>query len=231
MKPWMKWALAALAVLVAVFVVIQFLPFGAPIVSQTPVNPFTWASPEAEAVARKACYDCHSTEPDMWWLVELAPFKWMAGSDAQKGSDALNFSNWVEDIPGTVIAKSVDSGAMPPMKYWAVHWDAILSSADKATLVAGYEKSLPDNKAQPVPADVTAVVNARCGWCHSKSLATGYRAPSEKVAQAMLDRMVKLGAILNTTENRTLIDFYVTPTASRDPSSSPDPSAGASSAP
>ncbi len=78
----------------ALFVVIQLIPFGRnhdnpPVVQDTP-----WGSPEAEAIARRSCYDCHSNETTWPWYSKVAPMSWLAQNDIREGRRALNFSTW-----------------------------------------------------------------------------------------------------------------------------------------
>src|SRR5664279_730946 len=87
-------ALLVLGALVAVFVLIQFVPYGRDHTDPPVSNAFHWTSPQAKAIAQRACYDCHSNKTKYWWAVDIAPFSWLAAHDIQEGRARLNFSEW-----------------------------------------------------------------------------------------------------------------------------------------
>ena len=57
-------------------------------------NSIEWNSPEAEAIARKACYDCHSHETEWPWYSYIAPLSWIINRDVNNGRTSLNFSDY-----------------------------------------------------------------------------------------------------------------------------------------
>src|ERR671912_535728 len=57
------WARAGL-VLVLAFVAIQFVPYGRDHVNPPVGAEPSWDSPETRALARQACFDCHSNETE-----------------------------------------------------------------------------------------------------------------------------------------------------------------------
>jgi len=85
-----------LMAVIAVLAVIQFIPA----VHDNPpvVDPIVFADPNAEAIARTACYDCHSNETVWPWYAYVAPFSWYTISHVNEGRAELNFS----DIAGTI---------------------------------------------------------------------------------------------------------------------------------
>ena len=171
MRTWQKWALGVVAVLAVLFVAIQFVPYGRPITTPPVTDQFKWSSPEAAAISKKACNDCHSNDPQIWWAVKIAPISWMAQSDATQGRSAMDFSAWTGYPGAAEFAQAVDSGRMPPMKFWIVHPDAKLTAAEKQTLIDGFKASLALNHAQTVPSDVSTIIKSSCGSCHPASLA------------------------------------------------------------
>jgi len=122
----------------ALFVVIQLIPFGRnhdnpPVVQDTP-----WGSPVAEAIARRSCYDCHSNETTWPWYSKVAPMSWLAQNDIREGRRALNFSTWGQgEFELSEIAKVLREGSMPPLQYTLLHPTAKLSASEKETLIQG----------------------------------------------------------------------------------------------
>jgi mono/diheme cytochrome c family protein len=125
-----------------VFLSIQFVPYGRshsnPPVSQEPA----WNAPETRALAKRACFDCHSNETQYPWYSNVAPVSWLTERDTIEGRQKLNFSEW--DRPqkaATEAAEELSKGEMPPWFYLPVHPDAQLSAAERATLMAGLQSS------------------------------------------------------------------------------------------
>ena len=78
----------------ALFVAIQFVPYGwrhsnPPVTQSAP-----WPDPAAEAIARESCYDCHSNETNWRWYSFVAPMSWLVRQDVEEGREKLNFSTW-----------------------------------------------------------------------------------------------------------------------------------------
>lgn len=135
-------------VLLAVFIAIQFVPYGRdhddPSVTAEP----PWDSPRTRELAKGACFDCHSNETVWPWYSNIAPASWLVYRDVAEGREKLNFSEW-PDLPagaGALIAAEaaelVNGGEMPPIQYRLAHSAARLSDAEKSELVAGLEASL-----------------------------------------------------------------------------------------
>ena len=121
----------------AIFVAIQLVPYGwhrpnPPVTANAP-----WPTPEAEAIARESCYDCHSNETEWPVYAYVAPMSWLVRSDVEQGRDELNFSTWdtgkgkVEDA-----MEVVAEGSMPPDSYTRIHRGSDLSEAEVDALVA-----------------------------------------------------------------------------------------------
>ena len=54
----------------------------------------TWDSPETRALAKQACFDCHSNETEWPAYSRVAPVSWLIQHDVSEGRAALNFSEW-----------------------------------------------------------------------------------------------------------------------------------------
>jgi hypothetical protein len=141
MRRWIRRvALIGLAVLGA----IQLVPYGwwhenPPVLQDAP-----WPDAETEALARDACYSCHSNETNWPVYSYIAPMSWTVRSDVERGRDEFNFSDWAEyGGDADKAAEAIAEGSMPPSRYTLLHPDAKLSDEEAAQLVAVLE-SLDD---------------------------------------------------------------------------------------
>lgn len=146
-----------IAIGIVVFAAIQFVPVDR---TQPPISdPIVFTNANAEAIARRSCYDCHSNENVWPWYGNIAPVSWVVANHVAEGRSVLNFS----DIAGTIAnggesgergegnstgeiiehsAETINEGEMPPAYYLLTHPDAKLSAADKATLITGIKEAL-----------------------------------------------------------------------------------------
>ena len=221
----MRTALWVIGALVAVFILIQFVPFGRDHTNPPATNPFRWTSSQAKAIARRSCYDCHSNHTRYWWAVDIAPFSWLAAHDIQDGRARLNFSEWTGSL-STPALESAVSNNMPPLQYTLLHPSAKLSAADKQTLLDGFQQSVAamdsgsgsgsssgssssgSGSSSSSSASATAIIDARCGSCHSAAPAQQFRASSAAEAQALIDQMIQQGASVSPAEEQALIKYY-----------------------
>ncbi len=51
---------------VALFILIQLVPYGREHTDPAASAPFRWSSPQAQVIAKRSCYDCHS-DRTKWW--------------------------------------------------------------------------------------------------------------------------------------------------------------------
>jgi hypothetical protein len=103
-----------------------------------------WDSPETRALAKRACFDCHSNETVWPWYSNIAPVSWLVARDVTEGRDAMNFSDWGQTAQrGQKVARQVQRGAMPPSFYPPMHPTAQLTADERDQLIAGLQKSLP----------------------------------------------------------------------------------------
>ena len=225
-RSWKKILLWAIGIAVVVFALIQLVPYGRSSHSNPPAtDPFTWTDPQAEAIARQSCYDCHSNETVWWWATNIAPFSWLVQRDVDGGRDNMNFSTSDPLPPAAEFAEVVNEGEMPPFQYTLIHSDAKLSDAEKQTLIAGYQAGLatsgastggapaPESSATPAAAatasgDAVALIGLRCTSCHTGDRALGYRAGSAAEAQALIDDMIRRGAQVTAAEQQLLVQYF-----------------------
>jgi hypothetical protein len=131
-------------VLIVLFGLIQLIPVSEtnpPIVSEP-----NWDSPETLALAKDACFDCHSNETVWPWYSKIAPVSWLTANDVNRGRERLNFSDWTaprrRPLEPREITRTIDSGRMPPWYYVIRHPKAKLSSSEKQALIAGLDATI-----------------------------------------------------------------------------------------
>jgi hypothetical protein len=136
-----RWLRRTGVTLIIVFCLIQFLPYGwqrynPPVVENAP-----WPTESSEALARNACYDCHSNETDWPVYAYVAPFSWLVIRDVQDGRDELNFSEWDDhQSEADDAAEAIADGSMPPSRYTMLHSDADLSDEEQQELIDALEQ-------------------------------------------------------------------------------------------
>ena len=130
------WKWAAVGV-VAVFVVIQFVPYGRDHTNPTGGQPISWDSPRTEELMRGACMDCHSNETEWPWYSNVAPVSWLVQRDVEEGRDRLNLSTDAPEVQEMI--ESIDEGEMPPLQYKPTHPGARLSDGEKRELTRGLQ--------------------------------------------------------------------------------------------
>jgi heme-binding protein len=130
----------ALFAVVVLILVIQVVPYGRnhsnpPVQSEPP-----WDRPETRALARRACFDCHSNETVWPGYASIAPLSWFIQHDVDEGREKLNFSEWQRPQKEShEAAKTVREGEMPPRIYTALHPEARLSAEERSALIRGLE--------------------------------------------------------------------------------------------
>ena len=229
-RSWKKILLWVIGVLVFVFAVMQAVPFGRTGHTNPPaVNPFDWTDPQAEAIARVSCYDCHSNETNWWWATNIAPFSWLVQADVDGGRVHLNFSEYDGRPSSEEFQRAVEHG-MPPFQYTIIHWSAKLSDAEKQTLIQGYadgmassggsssggtEEGPGQTPTSTVTTPVTAtdaaavtIINQACDGCHPASRALNFHAGSVGEAQALIDSMVQRGAKVTGNQEQVLVQYF-----------------------
>ena len=116
------------------FGLIQLVPINRinPPITQEP----KWSSPEARALVKQSCFQCHSNETEWPWYSYIAPASWLINFDVVRGRDQFNFSEWDQN-PGTLsqMVRNIQRGSMPPMQYTLFHPDAKLNDQQKQALI------------------------------------------------------------------------------------------------
>lgn len=129
-------------VLLAVAILIQFVPFGHTHTNPPETRQPAWNSPETKDLFRRACADCHTHQTVWPWYSNVAPVSWLVQRDVAGGRRHLNLSEW--DRPqrhAHDIAEQVKEGGMPPWYYVLMHRAAKLTNTEKQALLDGAEKT------------------------------------------------------------------------------------------
>jgi mono/diheme cytochrome c family protein len=145
MATYIKWAIIALVVLIALPTVGALLLESNPPVKQEP----TWDSPQTRALAQRACFDCHSNQTAWPLYTRLPVGSWLAVVDTLRGRRSLNFSEWGTSPAGGErgqgsgrVVEVIRDGSMPPSIYTLMHPEAVLSTLEKQQLIQGLQNSL-----------------------------------------------------------------------------------------
>lgn len=132
-----------LLAVIALFIVIQFIPSGIPENAPEDEKSISNSSLMTEPVMdqlRKSCFDCHSNQTQFPWYAKIAPSSWLLSSHIANGKAHLNFSEWENyskrEKIGLLgdIRNEVETGKMPLKSYLMIHKDARLNSENISSL-------------------------------------------------------------------------------------------------
>jgi len=129
-------------VVVAIVGLIQLIPNR---VTNPPArNEPAWDSPQTLALAKAACFDCHSNQTHTYWFEKIAPLSWWIKSHVDGGRARLNFDESQLGRGSGRAARTVVRGSMPPSYYtWlGLHANAKLTPAQRQQLAQGLEATL-----------------------------------------------------------------------------------------
>jgi hypothetical protein len=128
---------------IGLLAVAQLVPYGRahtnpPVRAEPP-----WDHPATRALAKRACFDCHSNETHWPWYSHVAPASWLLQAHVDEGREALNFSEWNRSYEESGEAgEEVRDREMPPRSYLLLHPEARLSTAERDALARGLDASL-----------------------------------------------------------------------------------------
>ena len=153
-SPRLRFSVRAALVLVVAFGAMQFVPYQPgqdnPPVTAEPV----WDSADTRALARRACFDCHSNETEWPVYARVAPASWLVRHDVAEGRAALNFSEGQRpQKEAHEAAEEIRDGAMPLRIYQVMHAHARLSAADRERLARGLERTVGAQRRTAARAD------------------------------------------------------------------------------
>jgi len=132
-----------LVILIAIFILIQFIPANLPDISDNNPNDLLLSAnvpADISKMLKASCYDCHSNETVYPWYSYVAPVSFLVSRDTREGRKKLNFSNW-KKLSKVKKAKYLDEiidevteGDMPMLIYPITHPDAKLSEKDRESI-------------------------------------------------------------------------------------------------
>jgi hypothetical protein len=127
---------------IAIFGLIQLIPNR--VTNPSARNEPAWNSPQTLALAKAACFDCHSNQTRSYWYEKIAPVSWWIKNHVDEGRARLNFDEWQTGRGGGRAARTVLRGSMPPSYYtwFGLHSNAKLTAAQKQELAQGLEATL-----------------------------------------------------------------------------------------
>ena len=138
-KWWSRIALGLLGTILA----IQLVPYGRNHTNPPITGEPAWDAPETRALAKHACFDCHSNETAWPVYASIAPASWLVQRDVDEGRAVLNFSEWTRPQEEAEDAsEEVLEGEMPPAAYTLIHAHARLDAADRVRLARGLARTL-----------------------------------------------------------------------------------------
>src|SRR5689334_18000343 len=94
MRHFLKTIVMAVAAVVALFALLQIVPYGRAHSNPPVVQEPAWDSARTRELAVRACFDCHSNETKWPWYSHVAPMSWVMQRDVEMGRSVLNFSEW-----------------------------------------------------------------------------------------------------------------------------------------
>lgn len=94
-----------------------------------------------DSILSIACKDCHSNNTRYPWYNNFQPVAWFLANHVKDGKRSFNLNEFATypvarqyDKIGE-IKKQIDQGEMPISSYTVIHKDAILSDAEKKTVI------------------------------------------------------------------------------------------------
>jgi len=153
-----------LLVLVAIFIIIQFIRPAKNLSGNTDKSLSTVYAipPDVNKILQASCADCHSNKTVYPWYAEVQPIGWWLNNHIKNGKSHFN----LDDFAGRRIAyqyKKMDDcieqlkrGDMPLESYTWIHRYAILNPAEKQTLIDWCDRVKSEIKSK-YPADSLAL--------------------------------------------------------------------------
>ena len=131
----------------ALFLLIQLVPYGRDHKNPPVTQAAVFKSPAARQLVADSCNDCHSNLTKWPWYTNVAPASWLVMNDVKEGRRTMNLSEWGKPQPALdEVVEKIRSGEMPPLKYKVMpnHAKARLSSSEKQQLIAGFRQVYAD---------------------------------------------------------------------------------------
>ena len=130
-------------IVIAAALVAQVVPYGHQLTNPPVLREPAWNSPATRALAKRACFDCHSNETTWPGYARIAPVSWLIQHDVDEGRENLNFSEWNRpQREAGDASKEVMEQDMPPRTYLLMHPLARLTDAERTELARGLELTI-----------------------------------------------------------------------------------------
>ena len=128
--------------LVAIFLLIQLIPYGRQHTNPAVIQEPNWDSSQTKKLAQRACFDCHSNETTWPWYSNIAPVSWLNQHDVEEGRQKLNFSDWARVREKDEVVEVIQNGSMPMPIYLIMHPEARLTADEKSALISGLQATI-----------------------------------------------------------------------------------------
>ena len=147
-----------LAVLIVLFIAIQFIPRDHNESGHVAANDITrvYQVPAGvQAIFKRSCNDCHSNQTSYPWYARIQPLRMMMDGHVSEGKKELNFNEFgscssrKQRSKLRAIGQSLEEGSMPLPSYTLIHRKASLTAADKAALLK-WVKATNDSLAKKI---------------------------------------------------------------------------------
>lgn len=141
-KIWSK----ILIVLIVLFVLIQFYPYGRDHNNPEVTYKIKWDSDFTKETFFNACADCHSNETKWPWYSSVAPVSWLIQSDVDNGRKHFNISIPEGLREANEAYEEVEKGKMPLAVYLPMHPEAKLNEEQKTKFIEGLKATFNRNE-------------------------------------------------------------------------------------
>lgn len=134
-------------VAIALFALIQLVPYGRDHENPPVVAEPAWDGPQTRELFFRACKDCHSHETVWPWYGSIAPASWLLQRDVEEGREHFNVSRWGQGKQDAdEAANMVRKGEMPPWFYLPAHPEARLTDAETQAFIQGLVATFGDEE-------------------------------------------------------------------------------------
>lgn len=140
MRKVLKWLVIVLALLFLCAQVYRPDRTNPPVDERRTMRANTRMTPEVEAILRRSCQDCHSSETSWPWYSNVSPASWFLKNHVDDGRRELSFSEWAtypkrkRERKLHEMCEQVESGEMPLKSYLPLHPSARLSDNDRRVI-------------------------------------------------------------------------------------------------
>lgn len=113
---------------------------------------------DVKSILAKACNDCHSNNTRYPWYSKIQPVDWWLTNHVNEGKGEINFDEFANKSLRYQyhkigeITEQIKEGKMPIKSYTWTHKDAILSEAEKNTML-GWANAMKDTMKSKYPMD------------------------------------------------------------------------------